>query len=141
MAGKRISRTDPEWLDLIMECRQSGLSDAQWCRNNRIPESTFYNAVCRLRKKACAIPASSVHDRPGKVLDLTSASQDVVPIRIEPDELPAAEIAPMRVTAAPHLDNSHRIEILSGSTCIRVSNGADPDLLASVLSVLGKLPC
>lgn len=141
MAGKRISRTDPEWLDLIMQCRQSGLSDAQWCRNNRIPESTFYNAVSRLRKKACSIPASSVHDRPGKILDLTSSSQDVVPIRIEPDELPTAEITPMHVNAAPHLDNSHRIEILSGSTCIRVSNGADPALLASVLSVLGKLPC
>ena len=54
MAGNRNYHTDEEWLDLIMQCRQSGLSDAQWCRQNSIPDSSFYNAVSRLRKKACA---------------------------------------------------------------------------------------
>ena len=28
---------------LINECRQSGMTDADWCRENDIAVSTFYN--------------------------------------------------------------------------------------------------
>ena len=38
---------------LIMECRNSGLSDYQWCMEHGIHPETFYNRVRRLRKKAC----------------------------------------------------------------------------------------
>ena len=38
---------------LIMECRQSGLSDHQWCLNNDINPGTFYNWVKRLRQNSC----------------------------------------------------------------------------------------
>lgn len=37
-------------------CSQSGLSDKEWCTANGIVVSSFYNAVVRLRKKACRIP-------------------------------------------------------------------------------------
>ena len=36
---------------LIMECRQSGLSDQQWCLNRDIKPGTFYNWVKRLRQR------------------------------------------------------------------------------------------
>ena len=38
-------RTDEDWYRLIMDCRKSGLSDAQFCRANGIPNSTFSTEV------------------------------------------------------------------------------------------------
>lgn len=134
-------RSADEWMELIIQCRQSGLSDAAWCRRQGIPASSFYNAVSRLRKKACSIPDPVSADRPGRIMDLTSSAQDVVPIRIEPEVSPAAGIAPLRETPAMHLDNPHSIEILLGTARIRICNGTDPALLSAVLASFGRQPC
>ena len=57
MSNKRASgRSLDEWMELVTECRQSGLTDAAWCNEHGISPSCFYNAVTRLRKKACQIP-------------------------------------------------------------------------------------
>lgn len=56
MIQKRIKRTDQEWLDLIQECRTSGLTDKEWCEQQHIQRSNFYYHIRRLRKKACEIP-------------------------------------------------------------------------------------
>ena len=47
---------DEHWLNLITQCRSSGLTDRQWCIENGIPVSTFYYHVRALRKKACEVP-------------------------------------------------------------------------------------
>ena len=47
MRAKR--RTEQEQYEIIMECRQSGLSDHQWCLEHDINPGTFYNWVQRLR--------------------------------------------------------------------------------------------
>lgn len=54
--SKRICKDDQ--VRLIMECRQSGLSDYQWCRQNGIHPGTFYNWVSRLRKEGHTFPES-----------------------------------------------------------------------------------
>lgn len=36
---------------LVMECRSSGLTDHQWCREKGICPGTFYGWVRRLRQK------------------------------------------------------------------------------------------
>ena len=90
MSKKRApGRSLDEWMELVTECRQSGLTDAAWCNEHGISPSCFYNAVTRLRKKACQIP-----DPGGKAstLDLTSHKQDVVQIAIEPESSPAGLI-------------------------------------------------
>ena len=46
-------------IKLIMECRQSGLSDYQWCEQNGIHAGTFYNWVSKLRKSGYTFPESS----------------------------------------------------------------------------------
>ena len=57
MSKKRApGRSLDEWMELVIECRQSGLTDAAWCNEHGISPSCFYNAVTRLRKKACQIP-------------------------------------------------------------------------------------
>ena len=48
----------PEQVKLIMECRQSGLSDYQWCKTKDIKPGTFYNWVSKLRKSGYTFPES-----------------------------------------------------------------------------------
>ena len=116
------SRSDEEWFKIINECRRSGLSDSQWCKQHDIRESTFFCAVSRLRKKAYAIP-----DR-DKFIDILSDSfpkQDVVRIDIEPEPLRLSKPEPMQVMPATYLDNSHTIEIDVHGINIRVFNSVD----------------
>ena len=97
------SRSDEEWFRIINECRRSGLSDSQWCKQHDIRESTFFCAVSRLRKKAYAIP-----DR-DKSIDILSDSfpkQEVVRIDIEPEPLQLSKPEPMQVIPATYLDIS-----------------------------------
>ena len=74
MSKKRApGRFLDEWMELVTECRQSGLTDAAWCNEHGISPSCFYNAVTRLRKKTCQIPDPAPKD---SSLDLTSHKQD-----------------------------------------------------------------
>ena len=46
MSKKRApGRSLDEWMELVTECRQSGLTDAAWCNEHGISPSCFYNAV------------------------------------------------------------------------------------------------
>lgn len=54
---RKFVRKD-EQIKLIIECRQSGLSDYQWCRQRDINPSTFYNWVSKLRKSGYTFPDS-----------------------------------------------------------------------------------
>lgn len=130
-------RSSEEWMSLITSCRQSGLSDAAWCEQNGISTSCFYNAVSRLRKKACQIP-----DPVGKsnALDLTSCHQDVVRIAIESED-DLAERIPDKENHSLYLDNSHTIEIKVSGFCIRLSNSVHPDLLKTLLNTLKESVC
>ena len=56
MPQEKKIRSDQEWLELIRECRASGLPDREWCQIHSISINTFYNKVSDLRKKACEIP-------------------------------------------------------------------------------------
>lgn len=69
---RRIHRSDEEWMQLFTSCRQSGLSDKEWCVFNGIVVSSFYNAVVRLRKKACQNPEREQNAE--RIYDLTASS-------------------------------------------------------------------
>ena len=70
-----------EQIRLINECRQSGMTDADWCRENDIAVSTFYNWVSLCRKAAVdQIPAPNYGH-----CEIPHSKQDVVPIDIVPD--------------------------------------------------------
>ena len=138
MSSKRApGRSLDEWRDLVTECRQSGLTDAAWCNEHGISPSCFYNAVTRLRKKACQIP-----DPVGKActLDLTSHKQDVVQIAIEPEN-PPAKLIPDNGNSSMHLDNSHTIEIEAKGLLIRMSNEIQPVLLKVLMDALKEPLC
>ena len=138
MADKRApGRSLDEWMKLVTECRQSGLTDAAWCTEHGISPSSFYNAVTRLRKRACQIP-----DPIGKAstLDLTSHKQDVVQIAIEPETSPA-ELFQNERNSPMYLDNSHTIEIETKGLTIRMSNTVQPMLLKILMEALKEPLC
>ena len=72
-----------EQIRLITECRRSGMTDADWCREHGIAPSTFYNWVSRCRKAAAdQIPAPSYGHQ-----DSPRPKQDVVAIDLVPDTI------------------------------------------------------
>ena len=133
MADKRAPvRSLDEWMELVTECRQSGLTDAAWCNKHGISPSCFYNAVTRLRKKACQIP-----DPVGKAstLDLTSHKQDVVQIAIEPEDISTQPLYGQE-SEPVYTDAPHTIEIKTKGLLIHLSNSVHPALLRTLIESL-----
>ena len=136
MAGTRKARVPmAEQIRLINECRQSGMTDADWCRENGIAVSTFYNWVSRCRKVAAdQIPAANYGH-----LEVPHPKQDVVPIDIVPDHIPEQHTASQMLNS--HLDNSHTIEVAMKDITVRISNDADPVLITRTFRLLQELSC
>jgi len=134
MRSKRIS-TD-EQLKLIMECRQSGLSDYQWCQMHEIKPGTFYNWVSRLRKRGAAIPLSS-----GRSIDNPPRSQEVVKVELMPDQnLVSTQIEQNACFVAnPTTTLQPAAEILIGNTTIRFFNNTGQELVEATLKYLGGI--
>ena len=56
MSKKRASgRSLDEWMELVTECRQSGLTDAAWCNGKRLIFLSYLK-IKRLRKMFQSIP-------------------------------------------------------------------------------------
>lgn len=136
MAGTRKARVPmTEQIRLINECRQSGMTDADWCRENDIAVSTFYNWVSRCRKAAAdqILPPNYGH------LEVPRPKQDVVPIDIVPDRIPEPHTTSQMQN--PYFDNSHTIEVAMKNITIRISNDADPVLLTRTFRMLQEFSC
>ena len=133
MRAKR--RTEQEQYDMIMACRQSGLSDHQWCLEHDINPGTFYNWVRRFRKQACEFPAPAGKDR------FQAVHQEVVKMEIIPDH-------PSDFSEQPSMEDSVEItkpvaamELQIGKAVLRISNQTDPRLLEQTLKLLGAFSC
>ena len=115
MAATRKARVPmAEQIRLINECRQSGMTDADWCRENGIAVSTFYNWVSRRRKTAAdQIPAPN-YGHCGS----PRSKQDVVPIDIVSDHLSEQHTASQMHQT--HLNNSHTIEVSMNDVTLRL---------------------
>ena len=138
--SRRTFHSVEEWMQLVTMCRQSGMSDKDWCAANGINISTFYNAVARLRKKACQIPEREQNEE--VIHDLTAKSlPDVVPVSIIPETKQGFSAAPALQDAAMHYDNSHMVQITAGNLSVRLCNGTDPSLVEQILSFLVNQPC
>ena len=137
MRSKRIPAE--EQYRLIMECRQSGLTDHQWCVEHDIKPGTFYNWVKRLRQKGCMdLPAAtgrsySTPERQEAVRvdfhnpDTISYEQpwDMVSASVERNSI--SEASPMKLSF--------------GSFLLTIPNRTDPQLLAQTLRIAKELEC
>ena len=111
------------------------MTDADWCRENDIAVSTFYNWVSRCRKAAADQIQTPNYGHLGK----PRPKQDVVPIDIVPDHLPEQNAASQMQQM--YLDNSHTIEVTMKDVLIRISNDADPVLLTRTLRLIREISC
>ena len=131
MVQKKSYRTDQEWLELIQECRSSGLSDKDWCDLNSISRSSFYYHLRKLRKQACHIPEALSS---GKI----PLRQEVVPVQIQDDNA----ISLLPTDPAPQLSgpgNSPAICIRFRNVEIEILNNADSDVIRNTLTAVGSL--
>ena len=79
----RRKRTSPqEQLRLIQACRQSGLTDFDWCQAHGIPPATFYGWIHRLKQKGeMEVPAGIP-----TIVRKEAGPPDIVKIEIEARE-------------------------------------------------------
>ena len=133
---RAVRHTPDEQYQMIMECRNSGLSEYQWCTDHGINPGTFYNWVKRLRKKACYdIPPAAMYVR-----HAVPEKQDVVKLEILPEK-------PVQVTEQkgqiilPDQGMIPVMEISCGAATIRITNDIAPQLLSQILCAAGGLPC
>ena len=135
MRSKRIPAE--EQYRLIMECRQSGLTDHQWCVEHNIKPGTFYNWVKRLRQKSCMdLPASTgrSHNAP--------ESQEVVRVDFHDTDTLSYEQPLNMIPASTKRNNisvAEPMRLSVGSFLLTIPNGTDPQLLAQTLRIMKEL--
>lgn len=129
--SKRVCKDDQ--IRLIMECRQSGLSDYQWCKQNGIHPGNFYNWVSKLRKRGYSFPDSEAKS------NAVPTIQEVVKIDlIQPQD--SSLKVDHNVSLVEQTDSSTvAAELLVGGVTLRLFNGADEKLIQSTLRCLGGM--
>ena len=135
MRSKRIPVE--EQYRLIMECRQSGLTDHQWCVEHDIKPGTFYNWVKRLRQKGCVdLPASTgrTYRAPEgqEVVRVEFHDTDPIPYEQPLNVIPAA-------TERNNFSVAESMKLSVGSFHLTIPNGTDPQLLAQTLRSIDGL--
>lgn len=134
------SLTPQQRFELVMECRSSGLTDYQWCKEHDIRPGTFYNWISRFRKQGYP----NIPEPTGRTSNHKAVKQEVVKLEIFPDA-PAESIAmpSNRANAASVFYESSGndldpvIEICSNGSIVRITNHINPQLLSVVLRQLG----
>ena len=134
-------KTTSEQLQLIRECRRSGMNITDWCQMKGIKVDTFYSWNGRLKKKglldtAATIPQPFFQD---------SVRPDIVKInRISPEKIPCAEqydpAAPIGMAICEPVMSSAMLpvmEVAVGNVMLKVTNQVNPRLLAEMIRLLG----
>ena len=129
---RKFVRKD-EQIKLIMECRQSGLSDYQWCRQRDINPGTFYNWVSKLRKSGYTFP-----DSQSKSVG-TAVAQEVIKLDVVVKEI-ASPVIEQNACPLPLSKNTDvAAELIVGNVTLRLFNGADEQLIQNTLRLIGGM--
>ena len=129
MANKRLDYD--KIYELVMQCRQSGLSDKQWCLDNNIAPSTFYYWIRRLQQKACYDLPEAAYRR--NDIPAVAVKQDVVCVNIQPDSATKVE--------APGYPESSNVMLQYGGVRIALSDEFNEQTLKRVLLTLRETVC
>ena len=125
---KPKKRTEEEWIQLIQECRTSGLSDKEWCRQNNVTLSNFYYHIRRLTKKACQIPANQ--------RTIAKEQHEIVPLRVI-NEADQAESCHTSVNG--QLPNNIAVHLSYRNAFLEIPNHADQGTIENVFRALQLL--
>lgn len=122
-------RSDQEWLELIQECRTSGLTDREWCRMHSISINTFYNKISGLRKKACEIPRTQAAP--------SRRQHEVVPVEIARSPAVCPEYSAGGALQVPTARAAVTVR-MSGCS-VEIADGASEETIRNTLLALGRL--
>lgn len=126
---KHPRRTDQEWLELIQDCRTSGMSDKDWCDQHHIQRSSFYYHIRRLRDRACAIPEAS--------LPMFHGKQEVIQLQfLDSDPLP---VHPIVLSNSLDTSNDTAIRLTIHGIQIEITNYAVGETITNTITALQKL--
>lgn len=133
MRKRGPNRSDEEWLELIIKCRQSGLTDKEWCHQNNINRSTFYNVVKRLEEKACCIPDTAYPQH--------KSFQEVVPLAVQDDTVlfPSLETSSNDLAETKISEPKVAIHLTFRDVHLEIADHTDPSTIAAVLQTLRYL--
>ncbi len=132
MSQKKKTRSDEEWLELIQECRASGLPDREWCQMHSISINTFYNKVSDLRKKACEIPKTQAA--------ASGQKHEVVPLELAGSPAPCQEHPASDTVRVPTTART-AVTVRMPGYSIEIADGASEDTIRCTLLALGRLYC
>lgn len=122
-------RSDEEWITLIHECRNSGMSDKAWCEMKKIQPSNLYYHIRRLRAKSCALP-------PANHTSTLQPVQEVVEIQMESlTDTPAT----LQTGQTEMIADMSAIRITIGRCKVDISNSADSTTIYNTLAALHSL--
>ena len=150
----RSKRTTPEeQLRLITECRQSGLTDHEWCQQHGIKDATFYAWIHKL-KQSGKIDIPAVIPR---VMQRKTEQHDIVKIELEgdrkqipddPEEGGSSALIPelaqkaLQEQPSPYVGAGRPVmEVAINDIQLRVTNEVNPKLLAETILLLRGMKC
>lgn len=120
---------------LVMECRQSGLTDYQWCLEHDIKPGTFYNWVRRLREKGYDDTLLPERLKP------TAVPQKQEVIKVDFNKESDAVSCFVEYTHDNKTPPHTPIEVLINGACIRIYDGTDTELLSETIRILKEPLC
>ena len=137
MPAKPVHRD--EQIKLITECRKSGLTDYEWCRQHNINAGTFYNWVKRLKHiegltfpRGDEVKRSFVHKQEVVKLDVLQTSAPIPSIN---DQYNNSVAVNEQLATIP----AQAMKLNLPFASIEIPNGTDPALLEETLRILGGL--
>ena len=127
MPSKHKFFTDAEWEEIICQCKASGLSDWQWCRDNGISTSSFYRHLKKFRNPI-TVPAADVQAvTVGEV-------QEVVPLVIRDEEPPVPA-----VSAQPQAADLPAVRLTVRGISLDIFNHAGSDVISNIIRAVEGL--
>ena len=115
MKSVRHEMLKKKWSQLIKDCHDSGLTVKRWCQENDVRESQYYYWLKIIREESLVQAGT---------LAITRDTQ-------------FAEVSPQcEIIRSPSQNTC--VVLHSGDFEIEILNGADPETLANILSVLKK---
>lgn len=127
-------RTVEEQYRLILECRKSGLSDCDWCRENGINPETFYTWITRLKKRG-GFPVP-----PASKCPVSSPRHDIVRVDVLPEEAAYSRPSDDKNAFIPGREvqtSDSFIEIEAQGVTFRFSGAVDAALYEKTLLMIG----
>jgi len=132
-ASKRYNNhhTDQEWLQLMEERRENGLTTEDWCKQNNVRVSTLNSAGTRLRKKGYNIPVVVNCRAQSSAEKVTEASCGNSTQNKQYPKRSMQEWLREKSGSSPVT-----IEVTINDMCLKINNSADPAILEQVLRIL-----